>query len=918
MAKQSIDPALLALQIAKKAMPASLSTQAVAKPSLNVQKQQPQAISTNIKPPVAKIGGISSPFWATNINSSPVLWWATPQEIGTRAKELQSLPNAMPATWASDQKKTIKTDELKSILDKMPDNESRKLAIQKLQERWHIIEWLSQTTPTTTQNIAWWLVQSATWLPSLWAKIANPIFWAVDKYIVDPLSRALWVDEAKIQSNTARAEQARSNIIWWLETAGQKLTWWDPESTAFKTAKLVGDIWQTIITPNAPWLTKWAWLLKWAGQLAWQGLAETVKYSAIADQRLPTAKELAYWVGGNVLLWWAIAWIPKVISNIKIADKADDLANKMLTNMNRITKWEQEKFAAQQGKTVWKRLNDKGIISWWEKTIDKVAKGFLESKNKADEWLALIKGNYKNEYLSTMANEAAEFAENTLSPEASKIRALAQKADDIWLTMPESNVIKRFYERNNKFTYGRDITAGEKTVRATNLDNYVRERQMSIADQNWLSNLRELNKDTQWFKYILDKLVKNEDWRLWNNAMWLTDRIIAWEVASNPSAIGLLVWKKIASSNRFRTWVVKILNRLSWHTNEADKILDIWRIMQIQNEKDLNKFLALPLKKNVSTPSIPLNGNRGNQWMVKWTNVANTPKPTLKTPPITVEKWAIGMWTKTPVLPPKPTVAPSVWEVKIEYNPWVTDISSYSLKEYSNLVKQQYPWIHSSDDISRMYNTLVKEWTIKTPKVGVAPAPKWFKWLWKETMEQNVSKVDDLIQEAKKYKSADEFINDHKKLFHTTSESNAQRIDAEWFIEWKSQWIWDRLVDWVFFVDNEMPLSTITRYSKEPSKIIEWFVSRWSKIKEFKTMDNFEDFLLKDKKYLDLENADLSSKRAKEIFIENWIDVVIKPYWKGTEYIVVNPKVLRTKSQLKQIREQANKKPLPSLPKKWK
>lgn len=59
---QSIDPALLALQTAKKAMPALPSTQAVAKPSLNVQKQQPQAISTNITPPTAKIGGISSPF----------------------------------------------------------------------------------------------------------------------------------------------------------------------------------------------------------------------------------------------------------------------------------------------------------------------------------------------------------------------------------------------------------------------------------------------------------------------------------------------------------------------------------------------------------------------------------------------------------------------------------------------------------------------------------------------------------------------------------------------------------------------------------------------------------------------------------------------------------------------------------------
>jgi hypothetical protein len=30
-----------------------------------------------------------------------------------------------------------------------------------------------------------------------------------------------------------------------------------------------------------------------------------------------------------------------------------------------------------------------------------------------------------------MANEAADFAENVLSPEAEKIRALAQKADSI-------------------------------------------------------------------------------------------------------------------------------------------------------------------------------------------------------------------------------------------------------------------------------------------------------------------------------------------------------------------------------------------------------------------------------------------------------------------------------------------------------
>lgn len=74
---QSVDPTLLALQTAntvaqnakKKVLP-SLSTQAIAKPSLNVQTQKPQAIST---PLTAKLGGISSPFGATNINSAPII-----------------------------------------------------------------------------------------------------------------------------------------------------------------------------------------------------------------------------------------------------------------------------------------------------------------------------------------------------------------------------------------------------------------------------------------------------------------------------------------------------------------------------------------------------------------------------------------------------------------------------------------------------------------------------------------------------------------------------------------------------------------------------------------------------------------------------------------------------------------------------
>lgn len=95
----------------------------------------------------------------------------------------------MPATWAGDQKKTIKTDELKSILDKMPDNESRKLAIQKLQERWHIIEWLSQTTPTTTQNIAGWLLDTA---KKVWWSVLSAVTWLSGIYGAWAAAQYVW------------------------------------------------------------------------------------------------------------------------------------------------------------------------------------------------------------------------------------------------------------------------------------------------------------------------------------------------------------------------------------------------------------------------------------------------------------------------------------------------------------------------------------------------------------------------------------------------------------------------------------------------------------------------------------------------------------------------------------------------------
>lgn len=299
MANQSIDPALLALQTAKKAMPASPSTQQKKKPVLqsNIQQSQAPFATSSVTP--TKIGGISSPFWAANINSSPVLWWATPQEIGTRAKELQSLPKAMPLTWVSDQKdyKTLATASEKEAFSKMlkdwlsPERASAalKFAIDKR---------MTTEQPTTTQNIAWWAVATIydSWLAEPWKRVARFLWENVTKPLVWLLPE--WWLKTKLLSNI------EWNIKWMQDPVATLTPKADTESTAFKTTKLIGDIAQTAMLPSVWWAVKWQWFIKWALNLAKQWAVEATKFAWVSDKRLPTKEELALWIGWNLLIWW--------------------------------------------------------------------------------------------------------------------------------------------------------------------------------------------------------------------------------------------------------------------------------------------------------------------------------------------------------------------------------------------------------------------------------------------------------------------------------------------------------------------------------------------------------------------------------------------------------------------------------------
>lgn len=106
----SFDPALLALNMLKKTTPSVPNTPKVSVVAKSQPSRQPQAPTKNISTP--KIGGISSPFGAPNINAEPKLGGATAPQLGKQQQIINSQPKApekIPATGTPDIKSRLST-----------------------------------------------------------------------------------------------------------------------------------------------------------------------------------------------------------------------------------------------------------------------------------------------------------------------------------------------------------------------------------------------------------------------------------------------------------------------------------------------------------------------------------------------------------------------------------------------------------------------------------------------------------------------------------------------------------------------------------------------------------------------------------------------------------------------------------------
>ena len=236
-------------------------------------------------------------------------------------------------------------------------------------------------------------------------------------------------------------------------------------------------------------------------------------------------------------------------------------APKIMNRVARLNPSDAAKFEKMTGMTHGEYLTKSGNFNRPDKIIAKEAEKFTASLKSVDDALASLPGNYQDGSITDALTGLAKRAQqtsgaNVKSPYLREVMNLIKKHETQGLTMEEINLVKRLYERNVKLSYNKLVNA-DKVEKATNIDNALRKWQFAKAEELGLTNLPELNKQTQISKFIIDKLGKKLIGEAGNNAVSLTDWIML--SGGEPHSVAGLLTKKFFGSKTVQARIARIL-----------------------------------------------------------------------------------------------------------------------------------------------------------------------------------------------------------------------------------------------------------------------------------------------------------------------------------------------------------------------
>lgn len=463
-------------------------------------------------------------------------------------------------------------------------------------------------------NIPWDTIQLV-W--ELGKMVSNPLWTAKD---IETL--AWWILEwgiNKVLWTDIYTSEEKKAVVWWIKQSLKDNFW------TFEKAK------ETIYQNPTDTLLALQWWLN----IAKKGIKDPTKLAQIEkiEQAINPINILKTEAGAV----WKVISKPKVVlqKTWDILPDRQKIAQNVSTKANRFNAVDEEKFIKEIWETPWEFAVTRWLSDVWEPAVEKATKNYLDSVKQADDAFEQIWWNYKytwkgNDPIKISLDDLEKRYINTENDNLWRIQELKQKYNTDWLTFTEINELKRDYSRNFKYWF--EDRNSEALARSSNIQNKLREWQFEKANEMWLENIRDINKNTKAWKMYADSLEKKINRSGANNAVSITDWIaLSWWNASN---LALFLGKKVWTSDKAKQLLIKTL----WKTTKSP-------IIKPNVNKPQIKWLlwqwpiitpAPKWKSNIKvTPStIQPNVNRKLLALPEWK------KPAIITPQ-TAEKWVI-------------------------------------------------------------------------------------------------------------------------------------------------------------------------------------------------------------------------------------------------------------------------------------
>ena len=406
------------------------------------------------------------------------------------------------------------------------------------------------------------------------------------------------------------------------------------------------------------------------------------------------------------------------------------------TRANRFNANEIRDFKKMTGESPWEFATSRGMTKTGDDAVVEATNRWQASKDQADDALKAIQWRFKftweKDFLKTTLDDLDTRLTNTESPDLWRLKKLKSKYEDSGLTMSEINEIKRLYSNNFKYSF---VDAGsESALRSRNLQDAVRKWQFKVAEENWLTNLKEINKTTQGWKTFADSLSKKIQGSSGNNAVSLTDWIAlsGW----SPENIALYLGKKLANSDTIKRWAIKLFSKQTkpsiiqasmWDIQNSNFLKNVNRGVSGAGDNSGGKSLVRPvgLLPAPSGKATWARNVRVNQPMEKaWIKPDITSKSKIVRPTTKPKEGVVV--PKAPIVKKEPmainnTETSQQWADRLTFKNWERKYDYYTLvRWYNDVLKngKESGFYKNADDYikSEMVKLITPQKTIVKPK----------------------------------------------------------------------------------------------------------------------------------------------------------------------------------------------------------